>query len=243
MRIAVLEDDPEQAMLLATWLESSGHHCSPHQTSDAFLKTVLRESFDLLILDWMVPRMSGIDVMRRFRESARDYTPVLIVTARDTEDDVVHALEAGADDYMSKPLRKNELLARVAALARRGRSGAAVEQLADSAPFTFDLDSHTISLFGDPIDLTEREFELALFMFRNAGRVVSRGHILQILWGVQQSEVQTRTVDTHISRLRKKLHLGGDSGWQLTAVYQHGYRLARAPATRSGFEDAPSSVS
>jgi DNA-binding response OmpR family regulator len=243
MRIAVLEDDPEQAKLLATWLESAGHHCAAHQTSEAFLKTVLRESFDLLTIDWMVPRMSGIEVMRRFRESARDYTPVLIVTARDAEEDVVHALEAGADDYMSKPLRRNELLARVSALARRARSGASEEQLADSAPFAFDLASHTVTLFGHAVDLTEREFELALFMFRNAGRIVSRGHILEILWGVHQSEVQTRTVDTHISRLRKKLHLGGDSGWQLTAVYQHGYRLARAPAARGGFEDAPSSAS
>ena len=241
MRIAVLEDDPEQAKLLSTWLESAGHHCSAHQTSETFLKTVLRESFDLLIVDWMVPRMSGIEVMRRFRESARDYTPVLVVTARDAEDDVVHALEAGADDYMSKPLRRAEMLARVAALARRARSGASEEQL-DSAPFVFDLGSHSVTLFGQAIDLTEREFELALFMFRNAGRVVSRGHILEILWGVHQSEVQTRTVDTHISRLRKKLHLGSDSGWQLTAVYQHGYRLARAPATR-GYEDAPSSTS
>jgi DNA-binding response OmpR family regulator len=243
MRIAVLEDDPEQAGLLATWLEAAGHHCSAHQTSESFLKTVLRESFDLLIVDWMVPRMSGIEVMRRFRESSRDYTPVLVVTARDAEEDVVHALEAGADDYMSKPLRRAELLARVTALARRARSGAGEDQLLDSAPFVFDLGSHSVTLFGEPIDLTEREFELALFMFRNAGRVVSRGHILEILWGVHQSEVQTRTVDTHISRLRKKLHLGGDSGWQLTAVYQHGYRLARAPATPGAYAGARSSAS
>jgi len=182
------------------------------------------------MIDWMVPRMSGIEVMKRYRESARDYTPVLFVTARDAEEDVVLALQAGADDYMSKPLRRNELLARVTALARRARSGANEQQLPDSSPFTFDLETHSLALDGRPIDLTEREFELALFMFRNAGRVLSRGHILEMLWGVQQPDVQTRTVDTHISRLRKKLHLGGDSGWLLTAVYQHGYRLARAPA-------------
>lgn len=238
MRIAILEDDREQAGLIATWLEMAGHHCAADHTSEAFLKTVLRESFDLLMIDWMVPRMSGIEVMKRYRESARDYTPVLFVTARDAEEDVVLALQAGADDYMSKPLRRNELLARVTALARRARSGAGEQQLPDSLPFTFDLETHSLALDGRPIDLTEREFELALFMFRNAGRVLSRGHILEMLWGVQQPDVQTRTVDTHISRLRKKLHLGGDSGWLLTAVYQHGYRLARAPAQQGNLEDA-----
>jgi two-component system, OmpR family, response regulator RegX3 len=240
MRIAILEDDPEQAGLVATWLESAGHHCAADYTSEAFLKTVLRETFDLLMIDWMVPRMSGIEVMKRYRESARDYTPVLFVTARDAEDDIVLALQAGADDYMSKPLRRNELLARVTALARRARSGAGEQELPDSAPFVFDLATHSLSLAGRQIDLTEREFELALFMFRNAGRVLSRGHILEILWGVQQPDVQTRTVDTHISRLRKKLHLGGDSGWQLSAVYQHGYRLSRSPAQGSADTEASS---
>lgn len=239
MRIALLEDDPEQADLVATWLGSAGHHCSAHQAGESFLKVVLRETFDLLIVDWMVPRMNGIDVLKRYRESMRDYTPVLFVTARDAEEDIVHALEAGADDYMSKPLRRNELLARVTALSRRGRAGALT--LPDTSPFTFDLDTRTLELRGAKIDLTEREFELALFMFRNSSRVVSRGHILDILWGVQQPDVQTRTVDTHISRLRKKLHLGGDSGWQLSAVYQHGYRLARTGGAGVADEAAPGS--
>ena len=237
MRIALLEDDPEQAELIASWLESGGHHCSAQHAGESFLKVVLRETFDLLIMDWMVPRMNGIDVLKRYRESMRDYTPVLIVTARDAEEDVVHALEAGADDYMSKPLRRNELLARVAALTRRGRSGTSA--MPETSPFTFDLETRTLELRGAKVDLTEREFELALFMFRNAGRVVSRGHILDILWGVQQPDVQTRTVDTHISRLRKKLHLGGDSGWQLNAVYQHGYRLARISSGASSADEAP----
>jgi two-component system, OmpR family, response regulator RegX3 len=238
MRIALLEDDAEQSALLTRWLENAGHYTSAHQTPEEFIKIVLRESFDLLIIDWVLPRMSGIEVLKRYRASVRDYTPVLFVTARDAEEDIVHALESGADDYMAKPLRRNELLARVVALARRVRGGP--EDLPPEVlPFTVDLETHKLSLEGEPIDLTEREFELALFMFRNAGRVVSRGHILEILWGVQQPDVQTRTVDTHISRLRKKLRLGGDSGWQLTAVYQHGYRLTRlgSAPTRDDAQD------
>jgi DNA-binding response OmpR family regulator len=230
VRIAVLEDDPEQASLITGWLEAANHRCAAADASEPFLKTVLRESFDLLIIDWVVPQMSGIEVLKRIRNSARDYTPVLLVTARDTEADVVHALESGADDYMSKPLRRNELLARVAALTRRVRAGAGAQALPDVEPYTFEPSTRSVSLDGRPIDLTEREYELALFFFRNAGRVVSRGHILEILWGLKQTDVQTRTVDTHVSRLRKKLGLGGTSGWQLTAVYQHGYRLARTPA-------------
>jgi len=223
MRIALLEDDPEQARLLGHWLNGTGHTLTHRERGKDFVRIVLRESFDLLILDWEVPDLSGIEVLQRIRQAQRDYTPILFITVRDEEAAVVKALKNGADDYMSKPLRRLELLARINALGRRS-VGRSPEVMPETSPFVFDLERQTLQRDGQVITLTHREFELACFMFRNAGRVVSRGHILETIWGMHDGDVSTRTVDTHMSRLRKKLGLD-DSGWTLTAVYQHGYRL------------------
>lgn len=227
LRIAVLEDDVDQAELLSAWLSSAGHSVNHFSSSRLFLREVLRDSYDLLVLDWMVPDMDGVEVMTRVRDSSRHYTPVLFVTAKDTEDDVVAALSAGADDYMAKPLRQREFLARVYAVIRRGNYGDGKDDLPDVSPYELRMDRKLITLGGEQVELTHREFDLAVFMFRNAGRVVSRSHILESIWGMHGADLNTRTVDTHISRLRKKLKIGPENGWKLSAIYQHGYRLER----------------
>ena len=129
LRIALLEDDIDQAEIITLWLKGAGHNVNHFSSSRLFLREVLRDSYDLLVLDWMVPDMDGVEVMTRVRDSSRHYTPVLFVTARDSEDDVVAALGAGADDYMDKPLRQRELVARVHALVRRGNAGAGKDDL------------------------------------------------------------------------------------------------------------------
>lgn len=227
MRIALLEDDQEQADLMVRWLADAGHNCSHFSNGPEFLRNTLRESYDLLMLDWMLPEMSGLDVLRKVRQSGKNFTPVIFITARDDESDIVRALEAGADDYMSKPVRYKELVARVAALARRASGGRDPEDLPETAPYSFDLKRKTVRLGDEEVELTHREFDLALFMFRHTGRVVSRSHILESIWGMHGADLNTRTVDTHISRLRKKLHINEANGWQLSAIYQHGYRLER----------------
>lgn len=227
MRIALLEDDVEQAGIIVSWLTNAGHICRHFEASRDFLRVVLRDSYDLLILDWMVPQMSGIEVLDKVRQSGKNFTPVLFITARDEESDVVEALEKGADDYMAKPVRQRELVARVAALGRRSMGGKGADEVPDSAPWSIDMNAKKISLHGNVIELTHREFDLAMFMFRHQGRVVSRGHILESIWGMHGAELNTRTVDTHISRLRKKLGITPETGWNLTAIYQHGYRLER----------------
>lgn len=228
MRIALLEDDLEQASLIEAWLSEAGHNCHHLADGKGFLRTVLRESFDLLVLDWIVPDMPGIEVLRRFRESEQGYTPVLFVTARDRERDIVEALETGADDYMSKPIRQLELRARVSALGRRAHGGRKAGELPDTSPYQIDQSRETISLNEAQVELTHREYELALFLFKNAGRVVSRDHILEAIWGMHGQQLNTRTVDTHVSRLRKKLQIGDGNDWKLSAIYQHGYRLEKA---------------
>ena len=215
------------------WLGDAGHNCSHFNNGREFLRRALRESYDLLMLDWMLPQMSGLEVLQKIRQSGKNFTPVIFITARDEETDIVRALEAGADDYMAKPIRYKELVARVAALARRAAGGRAADELPDTEPYKFDLKRKTVGLGAEEVELTHREFDLALFMFRNSGRVVSRGHILESIWGMHGADLNTRTVDTHISRLRKKLQLNESNGWQLSAIYQHGYRLERlgeAPA-------------
>jgi len=226
MRIAYLEDDAEQSVIVIRWLEAAGHVVMHFSSSKDFLKSVGRDSYDLMILDWLLPEVNGIEVMQHVRTTLKTYIPILFVTQKDAERDVVEALEKGADDYMSKPLRKLELLARSKAVTRR-ILGMNEEELPDAEPYTFRSDSTTVALGDEIIELTHREYDLARFLFSRAGRVVSRTHILQSIWGFTTTDMNTRTVDTHISRLRKKLRIGQDNGWQLTAIYQHGYRLER----------------
>lgn len=233
MRIALLEDDPDQVSLFTLWLQNAEHSVKSFGTATDFLRTVRRDSFDLFILDWMLPDLSGIDVLLKLRDEMQDPTPVLIATAKDRERDVVTALEAGADDYLVKPLREREMMARVNALARRASSGRLETESLTAKPYILDMEKKRLAMNGDDISLTSREFDLAAFFFRNAGRVVSRSHILEAIWGIDNADVSTRTVDTHISRLRKKMQLNENNGWKLSAIYQHGYRLEKADTTQA----------
>lgn len=224
MRIAYLEDDPDQARLVRLWLEDVGHQVTSFQAGRDLVRVLRSESFDLLILDWMIPDMSGIEVLDWTRSHYDWNVPILFCTEKNSEDDIVQALESGADDYMEKPLNKRELVARVGALQRRMMLGRSNSQSLAFAPYTIDLANRVITLDETPIELTQKEYDLAVFLFKNLGRAISRGHILDSVWGMSP-DLNTRTVDTHISRLRKKLQLGPETGWGLTSIYQHGYRL------------------
>lgn len=227
MRVAILEDDPDQAELVKLWLMNAEHTVDCYGDAASFLRAVRRDSFDLYMLDWMLPDLSGIEVLKKLRNSLDDYTSVVIVTAKDEEQSIVRGLEAGADDYLVKPVRQAELVARVAAVLRRAAGNKPEEEVLDIAPYSLGVASKTLSLEGEKISLTNREFELALFLFRNVGKMISRNHMLESIWGIENKSVSTRTVDTHVSRLRKKLKLSEQNGWRLSAIYQHGYRLEK----------------
>lgn len=224
MRIALLEDDPDQAQLVSLWLQDARHEVKAFDKGREFQRAVARDSYDLLVIDWVLPDINGDEVLRWVRESVDWPIPVLFMTQRDAEEDVVRILELGADDYMAKPVSRPVMLARINALGRRARPRTQDQQVVEYGRYRLDSRTHTITLNDEAIDLTNREFDLALFLFRNAGRVLSRGHILESVWG-SSPDLNTRTVDTHVSRLRKKLKLDEDSGWRLRAIYQHGYRL------------------
>lgn len=223
-RIGLLEDDPDQSRILTHWLNAAGYQVKVYPDAESFRSGYLHGSADLLILDWNLPEESGLSVLRWLRASG-SVLPVLFLTARHDEADVVVALQEGADDYVGKPARHDELLARVKALLRRTAQNRSEED--DIAPYRIDVMRRRIERDGQEITLTDREFDLALFLFRRHGRVISRETLLEHIWNIS-GEAPTRTVDTHVSRLRKKLELSGEHGWRLSAVYQHGYRLERA---------------
>jgi two-component system, OmpR family, response regulator RegX3 len=225
VRIALLEDDQDQADLVHVWLTAAGHSCHCYALGKDLVREARRETFDMFLLDWEVPGMSGAEVLVWIRANIAEPVPVLFVTARQREEDIVHALANGADDYMVKPLGKLELLARIDALARRARPGQPAEEgVLEFGRLSVDCRSRQVRLDGEEVTMTQKDYELALFLLRNIGRLLSRGYILEAVWG-QSADLNTRTVDTHISRIRGKLQLTPEYGWRLSAVYQHGYRL------------------
>jgi|KBSSwiStaDraftv2_1062776.scaffolds.fasta_scaffold460377_1 two-component system response regulator RegX3 len=222
MRIAILEDDPSQLELLSHWLKLAGHHAHTFEQGSPLLRILEHESFDALLLDWNVPDVSGIEVLRQVRQQLRSSIPVLFGTARNAEEDIVAALRAGADDYLVKPLRRLELLARLDAVTKRN----AGETIPDFEVDRFRVNGEARQLLRDDevLELTAKDFDLAVLFLRNVGRLLSRRHIRERVWGVSQ-ELNSRTLDTHVSRVRSKLRLLPEHGWKLSAVYGHGYRL------------------
>jgi DNA-binding response OmpR family regulator len=222
--VGLLEDDADQAAIVGQWLEEAGYATRVFRTAGEFRRRQGNEIIDLLLLDWMLPDTPGIDVLSWIRASANARLPVIFLTARSEEEDLVRGLQNGGDDYIVKPPKQRELLARVSAVLRRhGENGESSDGI-DVPPYRLDPQRRRVSVNGKEIELTQREFDLASFLFRRQGRIVGRDALLEHVWNLS-SAVSTRTVDTHVSRLRKKLDLNGEHGWRLAAIYQHGYRL------------------
>ncbi|MEQ1774757.1 MAG: response regulator transcription factor [Burkholderiales bacterium] len=223
MRIALLEDDPPQAILIAHWLTEAGMTCVPFVTGAEFRKGISLQAIDLILLDWMLPDDDGVDILVWLRKTLGSRIPIMFTTTRAEESALVHALDRGADDYLIKPLRRAETLARIHALLRRGDNAKPLS-VVTMGGITIDNDRHHITVNGASVDLTDRERDLALYMLRNHGRLLTRQELLENVWHTNP-EVITRTVDTHISRLRLKLGLTPENGFELTTVYHKGYRL------------------
>ena len=228
LRVALLEDDPDQLALERRWLEAAGHICHGFTRSAELLAAIGRESFDVYVLDWMVPDLSGEAVLEWIRQKLPQRVPVMFATARDEEAEIVEILSLGADDYLVKPLRHGEFVARVEALGRR-QAAAAGNRGEKVGPYAIDTGSRTVKLDGRPVELTPRLYEIARILFEKRETLVSRGYLYEQVWG-RALESGTRTVDTHVSRLRRALELDGRHGWRLTSIYQHGYRLEPASA-------------
>jgi len=231
MRIGLLEDEREQAQLIQAMLSERGHQCDHFPSGQAFLSAVLHRSYDLLVLDWQIPDTTGIEVLEHIRAHLNWPIPVVFLTQRDSEADIVRALDAGADDYLSKPAREAELIARINALARRINPDNDKQVLA-YGPFRIDTQHRSVKLHDEVLTLTDKDFDLALFLFQNQGRLLTRDVLLERVWG-QVSDINTRTVDTDMSRLRRRLGLNPENGFRIKTIYQRGYRLEAMAAEPS----------
>jgi len=226
MKIALLEDEVVQAKSLIELLGQHNHECDHFENGKSFMYAVLHNSYDLLVLDWQLPDMEGTEVLRQLRSEMSWRVPVLFLTQRDSEADIITALDAGADDYLVKPARPGELAARINALSRRMGGEHSEQEALEIGPYIIDLGKRTIISSGENIELTDKDFDLAVFMFQNLGRLLSRDFLLERVWGIS-SNINTRTVDTHVSRLRRKLNIKPENGFRIKTIYQHGYRLER----------------
>ena len=223
MRIALIEDDPLQADQMSHWLVEAGHHCHRFANGASFARAIRSESFDLILMDWGLPDISGFELLSKVREDDQ-YTPIVFITSRDSELDIVAALQHGADDYLIKPVRAGETLARIDAVNRRTHRQKQDDAMLRFEPYTLDCSNGRVNFEEQSIQLTHKEFELTKFLFQNHNRLLSRNHILETVWGLS-SDITTRTVDAHVSKIRRKLQLTPERGWRLSSVYQYGYRL------------------
>ena len=227
-RILIVEDNPDLAFGLRSNLEIEGYDVSIASTGAAGLEQARSQEPDLLILDVMLPEMDGFEVLRSFR-ATNSSTPVLMLTARGDELDKVRGLRSGADDYVTKPFGLMELLARIEALLRRGRSGSGPDpetltiRLRD---IEINLGARTVHKDGQAIELAPKEFDLLVALIRQNGAIISRTDLMQAVWG-HSAAVVSRTVDTHIAELRRKLGDHSEDSPLIVTVRKAGYRIGK----------------
>lgn len=224
MRLAILDDDRELCAQVASIMRSEGHSCFEFHSGEALRRALRRESYDLLLLDWELPDLSGIDLLAWARSSLAAPPPIIMLTGRTGDGDIVQGLDTGADDYVTKPVEAAVLRARVDALLRRSYGMPKAPQIETFGDHVFDPIAMTVTVRGEPVEVTAKEFGLALLLFRNLNRPLSRAHIMETVWG-RNPEIPSRTLDAHVSQIRGRLGLRPEHGLRLASVYSFGYRL------------------
>jgi DNA-binding response OmpR family regulator len=223
VRILVAEDDRDIADLIAHYLRKQGWQPHVVAAGDEAVAYARRHPIDLVVLDLMLPGLSGLEVCRVLRgDKTTEALPIIMVTARAEETDRIVGLDIGADDYLAKPFSPNELVARVRALIRRSKRVEAPPAILTFGPIVMDLTRHTVAEDGREVKLTAKEFLLLQYLLEHRGRVLSRDVLLGDVWGYRYTG-GTRTVDVHVRRLREKLPALVDA---LVTVKQFGYKLA-----------------
>jgi len=221
-RVLVVEDEESYREALTYMLDKEGFTVSSAATGPAALEQFTQSGADIVLLDLMLPGLSGNEVCRRLRQVSS--VPVIIVSAKDTEVDRVVGLELGADDYVTKPYSPRELVARIRAVLRRGQEP--VEDVAtalESGPVRIDVERHVVTVGGGDVKLPLKEFELLEIFVRNAGRVLTRGQLIDRVWGADYVG-DTKTLDVHVKRLRAKIEPDPASPRHLVTVRGLGYK-------------------
>ena len=223
-RILLVEDEPGLVMTLTDRLAGEGYAVESREDGESGLEAALSGGFDLLILDWMLPRKSGLEICRRLRASDID-TPVLMLTARGQVVDKVVGLQTGADDYVTKPFDMMELLARVQALLRRApRNAGAASTQYQFGTVSVNFRSAEVQRGGKPVPLSAREFHLLRYLIEHRGEIVSRDQLLTEVWGYENLP-STRTVDVHMAWLRQKLEVNPKHPEYIQTLRGLGYKF------------------
>ena len=221
-RILVVEDEPSFHEVLSYQLGREGYDVTVAETGDEGLAAFAREGADLVLLDLMLPGTSGTEVCRQLRTRSR--VPIIMLTAKDGEVDKVVGLELGADDYVTKPYSPRELVARIRAVLRRGQEPDLMPDTLEAGPVRMDVERHVVTVDGSEQRLPLKEFELLEMFLRNPGRVLTRGQLIDRVWGSDYVG-DTKTLDVHVKRLRAKLEPDPSEPKYLVTVRGLGYKL------------------
>jgi two-component system, OmpR family, response regulator RegX3 len=221
-RVLIIEDEETYRETLGFLLQKEGFEVTLAPDGTAGLAVYDRQGADIVLLDLMMPGLTGTEVCRQLR--ARGSVPIIMVTARDSEIDKVVGLELGADDYVTKPFSHRELVARIRAVLRRGQDIELAADVVEAAGVRMDVERHETTVRGEPVQLALKEFELLELLLRNAGRVLTRGQLIDRVWGPDYVG-DTKTLDVHVKRLRAKLEVDPAEPELLVTVRGLGYKF------------------
>lgn len=223
LRLALADDQNDELAALGAVLNAAGFHCSTFTNGSDLIAALRRETFDLMLLDWNMPRASGLEVLAWAEQNLADPPPVIMLTSRDSKQDIIRALQSGAVDYVIKPGDSDIIIARILAACRR-RGDPANDDTARFGDFLFDRSRQCVVYRDLTIELRAKEFQLARLLFDNINRPLSRSYIMTRIWNASP-DLETRTLDMHISRVRSKLVLRPERGVSLRTIFGFGYRL------------------
>ncbi|WP_194713080.1 response regulator transcription factor [Noviherbaspirillum soli] len=223
MKIAILDFDLSEGKSICEVFGNIGHECDQAASSIELLKKLRHQPFDALVIGLKRPEEER-DFVKAVRKQVSAAIPILFITGSANEDDVIATLDAGADDYMFRPTRRRDLITRVLVLLRRAYPSQADDEKLEIGPYVFEPRRGRLTVMGKPVDVTRKEFDLALLFLRNVGQPLSRSLIVETVWGGNLPGI-SRTMDTHVSRVRNKLSLIPSRNYRLSPVYGYGYRL------------------
>lgn len=225
MRIAIADDEADVIAFMKAIVEELGHLAVTFSDGNALSQALNRDTFDLVILDWNMPGKDGIEMLRWMETALDEKPPVIMMTNRTAKADIAEALNAGAADYITKPEDRGVISARINAMLRRNAAGSgAFDTEAVYGKYHLNRIDQSVSINGNTVTMTAKEFELADLFFRNSDRTLSRNYIMETIWRTNAT-LATRTLDMHISRVRSKLDLKPENGFRIFTVFGYGYRL------------------
>ncbi len=223
-KIIIADDEEQIREILRIYFEKEGFEVIEAEDGAAAILKVQSEKPDIMLLDIMMPVLDGVEVCKQVRKISD--LPIIMVTAKDEDDDMIAGLEIGADDYITKPFNSCEVVARMKAVLRRSGTKEPKRKVSriDYDGLTIDMEAYQVTAFGHKMTFTAKEMELLWCLAANAGKVFSRNQLLETIWGYSYYG-DTRTVDTHIKRIRQKLNIPEDSTWDITTIWGVGYKF------------------